>query len=101
VYQLVIQFEASDLRGFDELVLLESSLGVLPGLQAEVDGHDAGAGEMNLFLISENPEIAFSQCLSEVQASPLRLRGAGFRALDADTYTRLWPAGSREVFRVA
>lgn len=101
MYQLVIQFEASELRGFDELVALESSLADLAGLQAEVDGHDAGAGEMNLFLLSDHPEVAFAQCLPAVQASSLRFRGAAFRALGADAFTRLWPAGSHEVFHVA
>lgn len=101
MYQLVIQFEASGLRGFDELVALETSLAELAGLQAEVDGHDAGGGEMNLFLHSGHPEAAFAQCLPAIQASSLRFRGAAFRALGAEAFTRLWPAGSREVFRVA
>jgi hypothetical protein len=48
-YQLVLQFQAESVQEFDELVVLEDLLAEKLPLDSEVDGHDFGSGEFNLF----------------------------------------------------
>ena len=60
-YQLVLQWPASSIRDFDTLIEIEDVL--LEGLKdgSDVDGHDAGSNEMNIFIQTNNPEITFKE----------------------------------------
>jgi len=60
-YQLVLQFPITDTSGldFDRLTRLESELDGANGLY-EVDGNDIGSGEMNIFLLTDEPDEAFN-----------------------------------------
>ena len=54
--QLVLQFKADgDLGSFEKLVSFEETLSLLLGQIAEVDGHDFGSGEMNIFILTDHP----------------------------------------------
>ena len=57
-----------------------------------VDGHDAGSGEMNIFILTDRPALAFDQIrplFAENQlASHLK---AAYRAVDEDKYRILYP----------
>jgi len=46
-FQLVIQFDTSNLVDFDTLVALEDKLDLKLCASHEVDGHDFGSGEMS------------------------------------------------------
>ena len=81
-YQLVLQFPADGLADFDELVSLEEALEKnLSGI-AEVDGHDLGAGEFNIFILTDDPVRAFRLTVPTIEArnliQPLR---AAYREL--------------------
>ena len=58
-YQLILQFPFSTLEDYDALVVLEESLSKHLANCADVDGHDAGSGEMNIFLLTDDPVQAF------------------------------------------
>ncbi len=91
-YQLVLQFPLASTADFDELVRLEGRVErALVGL-GEVDGHDAGAGEMNIFVHTERPTAAFER-LAEILwpgGPPTELKAA-YRPLSGDAYTVLFP----------
>ena len=99
-YQLVLQFAAHDLSDYDQMIALEDALITSLGSSAIVDGHDFGSGEMNIFVHTNSPSDAFNLCLAGASASGLLLLAAAFRPLGGDEFTRLWPLGSEQPFRV-
>ncbi len=100
-YQLVLQFAASDATAFDQLVSFEERLpSHLRGL-AEVDGHDFGLGEYNLFIHSDEPEQTY-QVVESLRRSelPTRIATAAYRDFCEDEYIVLYPPGTTN-FRIA
>lgn len=59
-YQLVLQMPAAS-SDFDELVALEGQAESLLGDAGVVDGHDLGSGEMNIFVLTDDPLRAFDR----------------------------------------
>jgi len=58
-YQLVLQFSADSLADFDELTSLEQALQETLSGVAEVDGHDFGVREFNIFILTDDPVHTF------------------------------------------
>src|SRR5262245_66211694 len=58
-FQLVLQWPASSIEGYVTLVEIEEVL--INGLTAgsEVDGHDAGFDQVNIFIRTDYPERTF------------------------------------------
>lgn len=76
---------------FDSIVRLEDALAADLSQEADVDGHDKGSGEANIFILTSDPEHTFhrvQRLLSEKQQANARM---AYRALDQETYTVLWP----------
>jgi hypothetical protein len=101
-YQLVLQFPASSLGDYDALASLEAQVEEALGESGDVDGHDIGAGEANIFIITFDPEAAFDRVLRLLLRSG-RSAGAkaAFRAIEGDRYHVLWPKNSTGEFTVA
>ncbi|MGA8766340.1 MAG: hypothetical protein WB559_04945 [Candidatus Acidiferrales bacterium] len=100
-YQLILQFAAESVRDFDRLVNLEKKLMQELVSVGEVDGHDFGQSEFNIFVLTDEPAPAFEKargCI-EKQALPYDWRAA-YRELTSDAYAILWPPGLNE-FNVA
>ena len=51
-YQLVLQLPASSIKDYDEMIELEETIIKGIGSLGKVDGHDAGSGEMNIFILT-------------------------------------------------
>ena len=100
-YQLVIQFKADSLDDFDNLMRFEEELGRRIGDSAEVDGHDFGSGELNIFVLTDHPEPTF-QCVQEVSASlnPRQSMAVAYRKLTEQDFSILWPPNLKD-FRIA
>jgi hypothetical protein len=99
-YQLVIQF-SEELLTYDELIRLEDKLiDALEG-KAEVDGHDLGAGEANIFILTGTPVDTFhdARMVIEGKVSKEHYRSA-YREVEGDSYTILWPPNLSE-FKIA
>ncbi len=91
--QLVLQFKAGeDVDSFDRLIRFEEELMAILGKTAEVDGHDSGSGEMNIFILTEDP-IATLTLVQQTNESvrPREEMKAAYRLLDRDDYVCLWP----------
>ena len=93
MHQLVIQFPLSteypSTADFDALVSLEEKLERLGEDKFDVDGHDAGAGEMNIFIMTDDAVKTFGSIEASLPSDrPWR---AGFRDLDADDYIPIAP----------
>ena len=100
-YQLVLQFPFSGLTDYDAMIVLEEALIAEVGNKALVDGHDAGSGEMNIFIHTNDPRRIFEKILSSHGSNPIFSRmKAGYRGFESDDYTTLWPKEFKRRFRV-
>src|SRR4051812_37878603 len=100
-YQLVFQWQVPDLPDFNELLALEEAMIESVRGHAHVDGHDSGALESNIFVETNDPEVCFQVVMSALGAMPwFASVSAGYRRLDNDVYTVLWPQ-SLEAFAVS
>jgi len=96
---LVIQVPIGSVGDFDRLVEAEERIEALLGTLGRVDGHDAGSGEGNLFIFTDEPTLAFQKALPCLDEKSRDLARAAYRDVDGDTFTILWPPGAKE-FRV-
>lgn len=93
-YQLLLQWPTSLFRGYDLLIALENAVIAGIGDLGKVDGHDMGSGEMNIFILTDRPDLAFERIKSIPKvARNLRKLRAAYRALDEDEYTPIYPEG--------
>jgi hypothetical protein len=100
-YQLVLQFKGDSLADYNEINALENSLIKLLGGLAEVDGHDVGSGETNIFIFTSDPPGTFQQVRPMLEhMGYLQEVTAAFREADRDRYTVLWPEGSARDFGI-
>jgi hypothetical protein len=93
-YQLVLQLPASSVKDYDAMVELEETVIGGLGNLGKVDGHDAGSGETNIFILTDHPQLAFQgikQLLGTRDFMP-DLKVA-FREIGSDEFTILHPAG--------
>jgi len=79
------------------MISIENSL--IEGLSnnSEVDGHDMGSGQANIFIRTDNPASAFEsirKILEDCDAWP-NVRVA-YREVERSEYTILWPKYLRE-----
>jgi hypothetical protein len=85
---------------FDRLVAFESALADELVGPDEVDGHDCGSGEFNIFILTNHPTETFDQAMKAVQRARLAQSvRAAYRDITGDDYVILWPADLIE-FRI-
>ena len=100
-YQLVLQFPGESLDDFDQLIKLEDNIAAILQQQADVDGHDFGSGEANIFILTNEPATVFERLVSLLETtSKPRLSAAAYRDFDGEDYTVLWPVGSQKKFQI-
>ncbi len=91
-YQLVLQFDAKSLKDYDRLVAFEDKLAVQLGNLADVDGHDFGSEEFNIFLLTHEPQSAFERAhafwMTQEISNYMR---AAYRKIEREDYVVLWP----------
>ncbi len=101
-YQLVLQFRGDSLADFDQMVALEDRLIEDLGDSADVDGHDCGSGETNIFIFTSDPATTFWRVRQTLkQEGRLDAVTAAYREVTGEQFTVLWPEGSTQEFRVA
>jgi hypothetical protein len=96
-YQLVLQWPASSVD-YDSMISIEDSL--IEGLpnDSKVDGHDAGSGQINIFIWTDKPTKTFEDVksiLSSRDAWPDIL--IAYRDVERSEYTALWPKNLKEI----
>jgi uncharacterized protein DUF695 len=100
-YQLALQFPANSITDYDDLIAIEDALITELGDTADVDGHDCGSGEMNIFIFVNEPEKIF-ETIRPVLAKRKKLEKvvAAYRETDGEEYTTLWPIGFHKPFKI-
>jgi hypothetical protein len=100
-YQLVLQFSGDKEEDLDAIVDLEEQLADALGEDADMDGHDIGSGQTNLFIFTSDPSATFQAAKPILQkAMMLKSLTAAFRDVDGEDYTVIWPSGSKRKFEV-
>ena len=94
VHLLVLQFPADDVGDYDAMVEIEDLLIDKLDDQDEVDGHDLGQGEMNIFIRTDDARRTFAAVREALADHALmRMLAAGYREEDGNDFTSLWPTG--------
>lgn len=100
-YQLVLQFRGDSLDDYDAMVSLEDKLIADLGSSANVDGHDCGSGETNIFIYTSDPAETFRTArLTLENEGRLQTVTAAYRLVDGEDYTVIWPEGAQQEFRI-
>jgi hypothetical protein len=94
---LVLQFERhfESQRTVDAVAALERELARALWPWSEVDGHEAGPAEVNLFITTGDPHEAFAKTkkLLERRSRELPDFRAAYRRMSEREYLPLWPPG--------
>ena len=96
-YQLVIQFPEILFQEIDKIAALEDRL-EQSLINAEVDGHDIGSGECNIFIHTNYPETTLEtvkNILEEQNFNTEHVKIA-YREIRTDQYINLWPDNLKE-----
>jgi hypothetical protein len=100
-YQLVLQWPYSSGADYNRLISLEQTIRDGLGDLGIVDGHDYGSGEMNIFIHTDEPAMAFEK--AKMLLDPGKDFGhmkAGYRDFEQDEYIAIFPQGTKD-FSVA
>jgi hypothetical protein len=99
-YQLVLQWPASSIQDFNAMISIENKLIENLSEGNEVDGHDFGSGEGNIFILTDDPELAFSEVEASLNNDDSWLNArVAYREITKDHYTILYPEDLK-VFRI-
>jgi hypothetical protein len=89
-YQLVIQ-RPGPMRDLDEWIALEDRIRSQLGHIADVDGHDFGAADSNIFIRTNDPVLIFN--LLRPLLDSISSLHVAYRTFGLDKYTILHPPG--------
>jgi len=91
-YQLVLQWPASSIQDFDAMIAIENKLIENLGEGSEVDGHDFGSGEVNIFILTDDLKRAFSEVEASLNNDDSWPNArVAYREITKDHYTILYP----------
>ena len=101
-YQLVIQFSLSDASAddFDQLLVIENKLDLALRYKHQVDGHDLGSDEMNIFIHTNDPTEAFRISSGVLSEKELEIVTIAIKELEGEKYSVLWPENFDGEFRI-
>ena len=100
-YQLVLQWPASSIKDYDAMIEVENALVVNLSPANDVDGHDAGSGEVNIFIRTDDPKRAFNEVKAILGTRDFWVDArVAYREVAESGYTILWPKDLTE-FKVA
>ena len=100
-YLLVLQWPNASIKDYDSLIAIEDLLTERLSEDSDVDGHDAGAGEMNIFINTNNPATTFKEIQDTLGSRDFWVDArVAYREPARSDYTILWPKGLTE-FKIA
>ena len=91
-YLLVLQWPAASIKDYDTLVEIENLLTESLCKDSDVDGHDAGSGEMNIYINTDNPAATFQEIQTTLGSRDFWVDArVAYRDASKSKYTVLWP----------
>src|SRR2546428_9030737 len=93
-YLLVLQVPGSSIRSYQEMAAIERRVAATLGELGKVDGHEAGWGEMRIFILTPKPIEAVDRLreVPEIADVMAELKAAD-RKPRSDAFEGLQPAG--------
>lgn len=89
---LVRKVKPASSDDFNRLVTWEAALIEDLATSAEVDGHDLGSGEFNIFIFTDDPSGTFRRIQGVPETSSVSpSMAAAYRPVDGEDYIVLWP----------
>ena len=93
-FQVVLQWPANSLDDFEEMVGLENLLIAKLSRRSEVDGHDFGSGETNIFILTDDAHRTFQEIENILSGHDLWPEArVVYRHIDGVGYSVLRPPG--------
>lgn len=96
-YLLILQWPVHSGMNIDSIVAIEDNLIQRLSKGSEVDGHDFGSGEANIFIITKAPQKTFDESMEILKSigysDHVRI---AFREISGKKYTVLWPHSSTD-----
>ena len=91
-YQLVIQFPEEQFEDIYDIADMEDRLSSFL-VDAEVDGHDIGSGEINIFIHTNNPVNNFEivKNILDEEGVNLEYVKIAYREIGVEQYIAIWP----------
>ena len=101
-YQLILQFSLTDASAndFDRLLMIENELDLVLRDKHQVDGHDIGSNEMNIFIHTNDPNEAFGLAKNILSEKDLEILLVAFRDVKDDKYSVMWPENYKGEFKI-
>lgn len=97
-YQLILQFPEEKYGDLDWIADMEDILDAFL-IDAEIDGHDMGGGEVNIFIDSNDPThtfLAVKTILEKINNGILEDTKAAYRNFNKSHFVCLWPFDLKE-----
>lgn len=92
-YQLVLRFRKAS-ASTDDIHALELALAESLGDTAHLDGHDVGARDVDLFIVTPDPASTFRRSKPALEGLQLLDRvTAAYRLEGGSRFTVVWPLG--------
>jgi len=99
--KLVLQFRGGALADLDETAALEEDLIDVLEDSAEVDGHDVGSSETNIFILTSDPADTLRRAMPVLKRRKcLPNLTAAYRPLAGEPFRVIWPEGPQTKFMV-
>lgn len=91
-YQFVIQFPENLNISYDDLIEIEEGLENNLSV-GQIDGHDIGSGQMNIFILTDDPHSTFQEVkkLLKEENNVFSDAKIAYRDIESDTFVCLWP----------
>ena len=92
-YQFILQFSQNSQNEFDRLIDLEDQLEEVIHSESEIDGHDIGNGQMNIFILTNEPVDLFKKIKNLLEKNQHILGEAkvAYREVQKNSFVVLWP----------
>ncbi|KFN43056.1 hypothetical protein [Arenimonas oryziterrae] len=101
-YQLVLRFRKASIESPDTMPALERALAEALGELARLDGHDTGARDIDLFMLTADPATAFRRSKPALEKLALLDRvTAAYRLEGGARFTVVWPLGYGRKFTLS
>jgi hypothetical protein len=101
-YQLVLRFRKTFFADATSVHALEQALAEALGNGAQLDGHDTGARDIDLFMLTSDPASTFRRSKPTLERLQLLERVvAAYRLEGGARFTVVWPLGYGRKFNLA
>lgn len=99
--QLVLKIRRRAAEGIDDILQLEQELAAALGKTALVDGHDFGAKNVHVFVLTDDPTSTFRRSKPALEKLELLDKvTVAHRVVGGELFKVIWPLGPARRFKL-